>query len=115
MVPDTDSASKAAMMISATQLTFAELAGSLGLSEGALERRKCNGGFSRAERIKLVRIAHVLERAQRVLGDRVRGLEWLRQPNRALYFRAPLSLLGSKADTQRVFAALARIEDGGFA
>jgi len=114
MVFDTDAASKAEIMINATQLSFAELAGSLGLSEGTLDRRKRDGGFSRAERNKLVRIAHVLDRAQRVLGDKTRGLEWLKHPNRALYFRAPLALLGSKTGTQRVFAALARIEDGGF-
>jgi len=102
-------------MINATQLSRAELSLSLGISESALEQRRLNGKFYRSEHAKVVRIALVLERAQRVFSDRAQGLTWLKHPNRVLFYSAPLDLLGSKAGLQRVLAALSRIEDGSFA
>jgi putative toxin-antitoxin system antitoxin component (TIGR02293 family) len=107
--------SDVAKAIEATQLSSGELARVLNLSEPAYLRRKAKDRFSHANKTQLVRIGLVLERAQRVLGARSRGMEWLKSPNRALYFSAPLALLGSKDGTQRVFAVLARMEEGTFA
>ncbi len=107
--------SAGAIAIEATQLSSSELARVLNLSEPAYLRRKAKDRFSRADRSQLVRIGLVLERAQRVLGARARGMEWLKSPNRALFFSAPLALLGSKEGAQRVFALLARMEEGAFA
>lgn len=107
--------SDAAIAIEATQLSSSELARALNLSEPAYLRRKAKDRFSRADRSQLVRIGLVLERAQRVLGARARGMEWLKSPNRALFFSAPLALLGSKEGGQRVYAVLARMEEGTFA
>jgi putative toxin-antitoxin system antitoxin component (TIGR02293 family) len=102
-------------MMAATQLTPVELSDLFGLSEDVLARRRRSGGMSRAERLQLARIAKVLEEAQRILGDRTRGLEWLKHPNRALSFRTPLVLLGSQKGTTRVLEALGRMGGGGFA
>jgi putative toxin-antitoxin system antitoxin component (TIGR02293 family) len=107
--------SGAAIAIMATQLSSSELARALNLSEPAYLRRKAKDSFSRADKSQLVRIGLVLERAQRVLGAKARGMEWLKSPNRALYFSAPLALLDSKEGAQRVFAVLARMEGGTFA
>lgn len=101
--------------MAATQLTPAELAELFGLSEEVLARRRRSGGLSRAERLLLARIAKVLEEAQRILGDRTRGLEWLKHPNRALGSRTPLSMLDNEKGTRRVLDALGRMGSGGFA
>jgi putative toxin-antitoxin system antitoxin component (TIGR02293 family) len=71
--------------------------------------------FSRSEVARLLRIAEVLDQAQRLFGDRNRSLQWIKHENRALGFKTPLAQLETSAGTKRVLALLRRIECGGFA
>ena len=80
-----------------TVLELAELSESLGMIVGAHGRRSPDGNFSRAETMRLLRIAGVLDLAQKVLGDRHRGLRWLTHPNSALRFHTPLARLETAA------------------
>ncbi len=92
-----------------------ELADSLGMIVGNHGRRNFDGSFSRAETARLLRVAQVLEVAQRLFGDRSRGLQWLKHENRALSFATPLSELETSVGTRRVIALLRRIDGGAFA
>jgi putative toxin-antitoxin system antitoxin component (TIGR02293 family) len=84
---------------------------------GAASNRKeiCNPTFSRSETTHLLRIADVLDRVQRLFGDRSRGLQWIKHQNRALHFKSPLTQLETGAGTKRVLALLSRMEAGRFA
>ena len=97
-----------------THARLTELAESLGISAGPSNRRR-DGKLSRAEKNRLLRIAYVLERAERLLGNRDRGLEWLKHPNRALRFTTPLFQLETSAGTERVLDVLGRMGTGAFA
>ena len=85
-----------------TELSGPQLARLLGLSAPAYERRGLKNEFSRTQRTKLARVVNVVERAQRVLGDRGRAQQWLIHPNRALGSSTPLMLLETRDGTQRV-------------
>ena len=102
-------------MISITLQQLTDLADSLGLFSNARDRRDCAPRFSRSETTRLLRIADVLARVERLLGDRNRGLQWIRNENRALDFKSPLAHLETIAGTKRVLALLRRMEDGRFA
>ncbi|MCC6533168.1 MAG: DUF2384 domain-containing protein [Burkholderiales bacterium] len=115
MSRDSCSAGSTSAIVEAIALPAMELARVLGLSGPDYERRRQDDMFSRAQRRTLVRLLAVIERAQHVLGDRSRALQWLRHPNRALHASAPLALLGSNAGAERVYAVLMRIEAGTFA
>jgi putative toxin-antitoxin system antitoxin component (TIGR02293 family) len=101
--------------MSAMSVELTELADSLGMVVGNHGRRNRDGSFSRAETARLLRVAHVLDLAERRLGDRTRGLQWLKHQNRALSFATPLSLLETRVGTERVIALLDRIGGGAFA
>ncbi|MPZ45689.1 MAG: DUF2384 domain-containing protein [Betaproteobacteria bacterium] len=98
-----------------TPLELAELAESLGMAVRPLDRRTAAAGFSRSQTRHLLRISHVLEQAQRLFGDRARGLEWLKHQNRALSFDTPLAQLETRVGAKRVLALLRRIDDRMFA
>lgn len=97
-----------------TALQLAELADSLGMVVGAFDRSDHDPRLSRSETSRLLRIADVLDQAQRLLGDRARGLQWLKHQNRALGFKSPLVQLETSAGTKRVLALLHKLERGRF-
>ena len=102
-------------LVAVTELSGTQLARLLGLSAPAYERRRLKNDFSRTQRNMLARVANIIERAQRVLGDRARAQQWLIHPNRALGSSTPLALLETREGTQRVYSILMRIEGGAFA
>jgi putative toxin-antitoxin system antitoxin component (TIGR02293 family) len=102
-------------MVAATSLQLAELASSLGIAVGLHGRRNCNADFSRSETTHLLRIADVLHQAQRLFGDRDRGVQWMQNQNRALGFKTPLAQLETNKGTRRVLELLRRMENGRFA
>ena len=95
-----------------TILELADLSESLGMIVGVHGRRSPDGSFSKAETMRLLRIARVLDLAQKVLGDRHRGLQWLQHPNSALRFQTPLSQLETGLGNKQVVALLHRIDAG---
>lgn len=102
-------------MIAVTPLQLVELTDSLGLAIGPPGQRSCNADFSRSETSHLMRIAGVLDQAQRLFGDRNRGVLWMKHQNRVLGFKTPLEQLETRAGTRRVLALLHRLEGGEFA
>lgn len=108
-------AGTAAELVDRLRLPPAELARFLRLSAPAFDRALHGDRFTRDHRSRLLRLVLVLDRAQRVLGDRTRATDWLKASNRALGFSAPLALVDTKAGTERVYGVLSRIEDGRFA
>lgn len=79
-----------------------------------LARRKKEGRLNREESDRIYRFAHVMARAQEVLGEREKALRWLRKPNRALGHETPLSRLDTELGTRQVEAVLGRLEYGAF-
>lgn len=113
-VPARDDWSTAAL-IRGSHIEPAEVARFLGLGAPAFHRCMERDRFSRGHRSKLVRLVGVLDRADRILGSRVRAIQWLISSNRALGFSAPLVLLDSRAGLARVQGVLLRMETGCFA
>lgn len=97
------------------QLTQAELAGSLGIPERTLARRKREGLLNSEESAKVVRLARVVERAEEVFEDLDVALDWLKSPNAALCGATPMSLLDTDIGAESVLDTLGRIEHGVFA
>ena len=97
------------------QLTQAELAGSLGIPERTLARRKREGLLNSEESAKVVRLARVVERCEEVFEDLDVALDWLKSPNAALCGATPMSLLDTDIGAESVLDTLGRIEHGVFA
>lgn len=93
----------------------AELARALDIPERTLARRKKEGVLNRDESGKLVRLAHVVERAVEVFEDEAAALDWLKSPNAALGGASPISLLDTDLGSDAVLDTLGRIEHGVFA
>jgi putative toxin-antitoxin system antitoxin component (TIGR02293 family) len=102
-------------MSAVSSFQLAELADSLGLDVGSHGKKSGNADFSRSETTHLLRIVDVLDQAQRLFGDRCRGMQWIKHQNRALNFKTPLTQLKTSAGTKRVLALLHRMEAGRFA
>jgi putative toxin-antitoxin system antitoxin component (TIGR02293 family) len=96
-------------------VTQSELAAALGIPERTLARRKKQGMLNSEESTKLVRLARVVERAEKVFEDLDAALDWLKSPNAALSGTTPLSLLDTDIGAESVLDTLGRIEHGVFA
>jgi putative toxin-antitoxin system antitoxin component (TIGR02293 family) len=97
------------------QVTQSELAVALGIPQRTLARRKREGTLNSEESAKLVRLARVVERAEKVFEDLETALTWLKTPNAALFRATPLSLLDTDIGAESVMDTLGRIEHGVFA
>ena len=109
------SAWSAAILIRESRIEPAEIARFLRLSAPAFHRCLERDRFTRNQRSKLVRLATILARAERILGSRAHAIRWLISANRALGFSAPIGLLETKLGLERVHHTLLRIESGFFA
>jgi len=96
-------------------VTQSELAAALGIPERTLARRKKEGMLNSEESTKLVRLARVVERAEKVFENLDAALDWLKSPNAALSGTTPLSLLDTDIGAESVLDTLGRIEHGVFA
>ena len=59
-------------------------------------------------------IAHVINRAIEVIGDRTEGLRWLGTPVRALGYATPISRLNDRDGQTAVLNVLDQLEHGVF-
>ena len=94
-------------------LTLKELASALDLSPRSLQRRGSSGRLARYESDRLYRLARIVAIANEYLGDRERGLRWLKHPNRALCGIAPLAVIDTELGAREVEKILGRIAYGG--
>ncbi len=101
---------------------FSALAGKLGVSEGALAavtgisgstlvRRKRGGRLSPEEGEHVLRVARLLDAAQRLFGLED-GADWLRTPNHSLGGATPLAFADTEIGAREVEDLLGRIEYG---
>jgi putative toxin-antitoxin system antitoxin component (TIGR02293 family) len=102
-------------LASTLHVTQSELAAALRIPERTLARRKKQGMLNSEESTKLVRLARVVERAEKVFENLDAALDWLKSPNAALSGATPLSLLDTDIGAESVLDTLGRIEHGVFA
>lgn len=95
--------------------TNAELAEILGISVRALAWRRRKVILTPFESERMFRVARVVGRAEKVFGDRAKGLEWLKSPNISLGGVSPMSLLDTYIGGDWVMDTLGRVEHGVFA
>ena len=97
-------------------LTERELADGLGVSTKTLQRlaRRPGARLTPAQGDRLYRLARLVALAEEVLEDPERAHQWLRQPQRGLGNRVPLTLMRSEAGSREVEDLLGRIEYGVF-
>lgn len=105
----------ASALVRETRIEPAELARFLRLTAPVFARNMDRERFTRAQHSKLTRLVTVLDRAERILGDRARAVYWVKSANRAFGFSTPLDLLDTKSGVDRVCGVLSRIESGQFA
>lgn len=97
------------------QIPDVELAGLAGIPVRTFHRRKQKHQLLNVtETDATLRIARVVEEANRVFGDVARATRWLKSPN-AILGDEPLHLLASDAGAQAVQDELTRIHWGEFA
>lgn len=105
----------ASALVRETRIEPAELARFLRLTAPVFARNMVGERFTRAHLSKLTRLVTILDRAERVLGDRARAVLWVRSSNRVFGFSTPLDLLETRSGVDRVCGVLSRIENGQFA
>ncbi|MEO8408999.1 MAG: antitoxin Xre-like helix-turn-helix domain-containing protein [Propionivibrio sp.] len=97
------------------RVTQSELAAALGIPERTLARRKKEGRLNSEESAKLVRLARVVERAEKVFDGLDAALSWLKSPNAALSGAVPLTLMDTDIGAESVLDTIGRVEHGVFA
>ncbi|MBK6401126.1 MAG: DUF2384 domain-containing protein [Rhodocyclaceae bacterium] len=93
-----------------------ELAKGLGVSGKTLQRigKDTDARLTPAQSDRLFRLARIVGFAEEVFEDSERAHRWLKEPQRGLGNRTPLSLLGTEAGAREVEDLLGRIEYGVF-
>lgn len=93
-----------------------ELAKGLGVSGKTLQRigKEADARLTSAQSDRLFRLARIVGFAEEVFEDSARAHRWLKEPQRGLGNRTPLSLLGTEAGAREVEDLLGRIEFGIF-
>ena len=89
-------------LLDSSGLTLQEVATSLDLSTRSLQRRRHQG-----------RLARLLALADYFIGDREKGIAWMKRPNVVLGGIPPLSLLDTELGARQVENVLGRIAYGG--
>jgi putative toxin-antitoxin system antitoxin component (TIGR02293 family) len=97
----------------AAGLSWAELAGSLGLSVRSLQRRKHQGRLEGYESDRIYRLARIVALSADYLGSSERGIDWLKQPNIVLGGIRPLDAIETELGARQVENVLGRIGYGG--
>jgi len=100
-------------LMRASGLTLHELARALDLSPRSLQRRRRTGRLARYESDRLYRLARIVAIADDFLGGRERAMNWLKRPNRALGWIAPVAAMDTELGARQVENILGRIAYGG--
>jgi putative toxin-antitoxin system antitoxin component (TIGR02293 family) len=78
-------------------------------------RKSKNQPLSQAESERAIRAVRVLARAQSVLGEPQKALQWLRTPKKRFAGRSPMDMLSTETGGRLVEQMLIQIDDGMFA
>jgi putative toxin-antitoxin system antitoxin component (TIGR02293 family) len=93
-------------------LTAAQLADTLHVSQRTVSRRKKEGRLRTDESERLLRVAKLYRQAAGVLGGPEEAKGWMREPNFALGEDTPLSFADTEPGARRVERLLGQIEHG---
>jgi putative toxin-antitoxin system antitoxin component (TIGR02293 family) len=92
-------------------LTFAEMA--TVIAPRTLKHRKARGeNLSSAETERAVRVASIIALAEKVFGNPVKAMAWLRGEDDRLNDRTPMSMLKTEAGARLVESMLWGIDEG---
>lgn len=89
-----------------------KLASKLGISNATLHRRKAQGRLGPAESDRVVRLARLIGKAAKVLGDIEAARQWLNSPQFGLGGAVPLDYAETEIGAREVENLLGRIEYG---
>ena len=95
-------------------LSLKQMAELLAVTERTIQRYSAGKHFSTVVSEQILQIAEVAARGTNAFGSKVKFLFWIKQPNKALSDRTPLSLFGSRFGTEMVLDELGRMEHGIF-
>jgi len=84
----------------------------LSVNQRTIQRLGAGKVFSRPVSERILRIALVVARGEKIFGDRERFNIWLKEPNKAMANQTPLSLLASDFGIDMILDELGRIEHG---
>ncbi|HEV3410330.1 MAG TPA: antitoxin Xre/MbcA/ParS toxin-binding domain-containing protein [Chthoniobacterales bacterium] len=93
-------------------LPLEKLSETLGISRATLHRRKLAGRLAPDESDRVVRFERLVEKAERVLGNRDNARQWLNYPQYGLGGAIPLQYARTEAGAREVEHLLGRIEWG---
>lgn len=99
---------------SSLDVSKAELATVIGISERTLARRLKAGNFNAEESERIYRVARLLARATEVLESEAEAVGWLKTPKRHLRETTPLLFADTEVGAQTVERLLGRLEHGVF-
>lgn len=86
---------------------------SVGISPSMLARRVKAGRFTKAESDRLYSLTKVLHAANDLFeGDNKAVGRWMTTPIRGLGFKAPISMLGTRVETEALLDLMGRLEHG---
>lgn len=92
-----------------------DLAGTIGISQRTLTRRKIEKKFSKSESDRLVSIARLLEQTSALFEqDKAKAKRWLNSSNRGLGGRTPLQMAQTETGLREVENLIGRLENGVF-
>lgn len=89
-----------------------ELADVVHIPVRTLSRRKQQGRFDVPESERIFRIAALFDHTVNVMGSEEEAREWLKNPVRALGYKAPLAHADTEPGAQEVHDLLGRVEHG---
>jgi putative toxin-antitoxin system antitoxin component (TIGR02293 family) len=99
----------------ATEMGVYQLGDALGIPERTLARRKIKGKLEVVESERLVRFAHLYEKALNLAeGDRVQAVRWLTSPKKDLGGRSPMEYAKTEIGAREVENLIGRLEHGVF-
>lgn len=77
-------------------------------------RKSKNQPLSQEESERAIRTVRIISRAQSILGNQERALQWLRTPKKRFEGRAPMEMLSTEAGGRLVEQMLIQIDEGMF-
>jgi len=93
-------------------LSIRQMAELLSITERTIQRYTLKKNFNTIVSEQILQIAEVATKGTNVFGDKDKFLSWMKQPNKALANKTPMSLFSSRFGTEMVLDELGRIEHG---
>ena len=93
-------------------LSVSQMAEFLAITGRTIQRYTLKKNFNHTVSEQILQIAEIATKGTTAFGDKEKFLSWMKQPNKALANKTPLSLFNSRFGTEIVLDELGRIEHG---